>query len=156
MLGFVGSKRPLKVLTRYQTLKNEKKSKTNSIFDNETLSCTSIVVHFSSVRFLHSYFSTYSVHLQISYRKFLKNLGVTTHKEIEKLINKKIAEQTLKNNIEGISAPFPASSLSVNSKDSLRVHGNTTMRSTKVNVFSQCVSQWKSFSSLEKFSKQRV
>ena len=29
---------------------------------------------------------------EISYRKFLKNLGVTTHKEIEKLINKKIAD----------------------------------------------------------------
>ena len=26
---------------------------------------------------------------EISYRKFLKNLGVTTHKEIEELVNKK-------------------------------------------------------------------
>jgi hypothetical protein len=27
---------------------------------------------------------------EISFRKFLKNLGVTTHKELENLINKKI------------------------------------------------------------------
>ena len=32
---------------------------------------------------------------EISYRKFLKNLGVTTHQEIEKLINKKIANGEL-------------------------------------------------------------
>jgi len=35
---------------------------------------------------------------EISYRKFLKNLGVTTHKEIEKLINKKIADGELSPN----------------------------------------------------------
>tara|TARA_A100001011_G_scaffold158506_1_gene166903 strand:- start:1142 stop:1381 length:240 start_codon:yes stop_codon:yes gene_type:complete len=35
---------------------------------------------------------------EISYRKFLKNLGVTTHKEIEKLINKKIADGDLSPN----------------------------------------------------------
>ena len=35
---------------------------------------------------------------EISYRKFLKNLGVTTHKEIEKLINKKIADGELRPN----------------------------------------------------------
>ena len=35
---------------------------------------------------------------EISYRKFLKNLGVTTHKEIEKLINKKIADGELNPN----------------------------------------------------------
>ena len=35
---------------------------------------------------------------EISYRKFLKNLGVTTHKEIENLINKKIADGELSPN----------------------------------------------------------
>ena len=35
---------------------------------------------------------------EISYRKFLKNLGVTTHKEIKKLINKKIADGELRPN----------------------------------------------------------
>ena len=35
---------------------------------------------------------------EISYRKFLKNLGVTTHKELENLINKKIENGELKNN----------------------------------------------------------
>ena len=35
---------------------------------------------------------------EISYRNFLKNLGVTTHKEIEKLINKKIADGELSPN----------------------------------------------------------
>ena len=35
---------------------------------------------------------------EISYRKFLKNLGVTTHKEIEELVNKKIANGELQNN----------------------------------------------------------
>ena len=35
---------------------------------------------------------------EISYRKFLKNLGVTTHKELEDLINKKIENGELKNN----------------------------------------------------------
>ena len=35
---------------------------------------------------------------EMSYRKFLKNLGVTTHKEIEKLINKKIADGELRPN----------------------------------------------------------
>ena len=35
---------------------------------------------------------------EISYRKFLKNLGVTTHKEIEELVNKKIENGDLQNN----------------------------------------------------------
>ena len=35
---------------------------------------------------------------EISYTKFLKNLGDTTHKEIEKLINKKIADGELSPN----------------------------------------------------------
>ena len=35
---------------------------------------------------------------ETSYRKFLKNLGVTTHQEIEKLINKKIADGELRPN----------------------------------------------------------
>jgi hypothetical protein len=35
---------------------------------------------------------------EISYRKFLKNLGVTTHKEIEELVNKKIENGELQNN----------------------------------------------------------
>ena len=35
---------------------------------------------------------------EISYRKFLKHLGVTTHKELENLINKKIENGELKNN----------------------------------------------------------
>ena len=35
---------------------------------------------------------------EISYRKFLKNLGVTTHKEIENLVNKKIENGELQNN----------------------------------------------------------
>ena len=35
---------------------------------------------------------------EISYRKFLKNLGVTTHKELEDLINKKIKNVELKTN----------------------------------------------------------
>ena len=35
---------------------------------------------------------------EISYRKFLKNLGVTTHKELEDLIIKKIENGELKNN----------------------------------------------------------
>ena len=35
---------------------------------------------------------------EISYRKFLKNLGVTTHKELEDLINKKIENGELQNN----------------------------------------------------------
>ena len=35
---------------------------------------------------------------EISYRKFLKNLGVTTHQEIEKLINKKLADGELSPN----------------------------------------------------------
>ena len=35
---------------------------------------------------------------EISYRKFLKNLGVTTHQEIEKLINEKIADGELSPN----------------------------------------------------------
>ena len=35
---------------------------------------------------------------EISYRKFLKNLGVTTHQKIEKLINRKIADGELSPN----------------------------------------------------------
>ena len=35
---------------------------------------------------------------EISFRKFLKNLGVTTHKEIENLVNKKIENGELQNN----------------------------------------------------------
>ena len=35
---------------------------------------------------------------EISYRKFLKNLGVTTHQEIENLTNKKIADGELSPN----------------------------------------------------------
>ena len=35
---------------------------------------------------------------EISYRKFLKNLGVTTHQEIEKLVKKKIADGELSPN----------------------------------------------------------
>ena len=35
---------------------------------------------------------------EISYRKFLKNLGVTTQKKIEELVNKKIENGELQNN----------------------------------------------------------
>ena len=35
---------------------------------------------------------------EISFRKFLKNLGVTTHKELENLINKKIEDGELSEN----------------------------------------------------------
>ena len=35
---------------------------------------------------------------EISFRKFLKNLGVTTHKELENLINKKIDDGELSEN----------------------------------------------------------
>ena len=36
---------------------------------------------------------------EISFRKFLKNLGVTTHKELENLINKKIENGELSKEI---------------------------------------------------------
>ena len=35
---------------------------------------------------------------EVSFRKFLKNLGVTTHKELEGLINKKIEDGELSEN----------------------------------------------------------
>ena len=35
---------------------------------------------------------------ELSFRKFLKNLGVTTHKELEILINKKIEDGELSEN----------------------------------------------------------
>jgi hypothetical protein len=35
---------------------------------------------------------------EISFRKFLKNLGVTTHKELENLINKKMQDGELTEN----------------------------------------------------------
>ena len=52
---------------------------------------------------------------EISYRKFLKNLGVTTHKEIEKLINKKIADGELspKSNLD-ITANIKIDELGLN------------------------------------------
>ena len=52
---------------------------------------------------------------EISYRKFLKNLGVTTHKEIEKLINKKIANGELRpNSILDITANIKIEELGLN------------------------------------------
>ena len=52
---------------------------------------------------------------EISNRKFLKNLGVTTHKEIEKVINKKIADGELspKSNLE-ITANIKIDELGLN------------------------------------------
>ena len=52
---------------------------------------------------------------EISYRKFLKNLGVTTHKEIEKVINKKIADGELspKSNLD-ITANIKIDELGLN------------------------------------------
>ena len=44
---------------------------------------------------------------EISYRKFLKNLGVTTHKEIEELVNKKIENGELQNNCLLYTSPSP-------------------------------------------------
>ena len=35
---------------------------------------------------------------EVSFRKFLKNLGVTTHKELESLINRKIEDGELSEN----------------------------------------------------------
>ena len=52
---------------------------------------------------------------EISYRKFLKILGVTTHKEIEKLINKKIADGELRpNSILDITANIKIDELGLN------------------------------------------
>ena len=52
---------------------------------------------------------------EISYRKFLKNLGVTTHKKIEKVINKKIADGELspKSNLD-ITANIKIDELGLN------------------------------------------
>ena len=49
---------------------------------------------------------------EISYRKFLKNLGVTTHKEIEKLINKKIKKVKIYGNHK-LSKPIKISGISL-------------------------------------------
>ena len=52
---------------------------------------------------------------EISYRKFLKNLGVTTHKEIEELVNKKIENGELKNNTKlNITAQIKIDELDLN------------------------------------------
>ena len=52
---------------------------------------------------------------EISYRKFLKNLGVTTHKEIEELINKKIENGELQNNTKlNITAHIKIDELDLN------------------------------------------
>jgi len=52
---------------------------------------------------------------EISYRKFLKNLGVTTHKELEHLINKKIENGELKNNTKlNITAQIKIDELDIN------------------------------------------
>ena len=52
---------------------------------------------------------------EISYRKFLKNLGVTTHKEIEELVNKKIANGELQNNTKlNITAHIKIDELDLN------------------------------------------
>ena len=52
---------------------------------------------------------------EISYRKFLKNLGVTTHKELENLINKKIENGELKNNAKlNITAHIKIDELGLN------------------------------------------
>ena len=54
---------------------------------------------------------------EISYRKFLKNLGVTTHKELENLINKKIENGELKNNATlNITAHIKIDELGLNHK----------------------------------------
>ena len=52
---------------------------------------------------------------EISYRKFLKNLGVTTHKEIEELVNKKIENGELQNNTKlSITAHIKIDELDLN------------------------------------------
>ena len=52
---------------------------------------------------------------EISYRKFLKNLGVTTHKEIEELVNKKIENGQLQNNTKlNITAHIKIDELDLN------------------------------------------
>ena len=52
---------------------------------------------------------------EISYRKFLKNLGVTTHKELEDVINKKIENGELKNNTKlNITAQIKIDELDLN------------------------------------------
>ena len=52
---------------------------------------------------------------EISYRKFLKNLGVTTHKELEDIINKKIENGELKNNSKlNITAQIKIDELGLN------------------------------------------
>ena len=52
---------------------------------------------------------------EISYRKFLKNLGVTTHKEIEELVNKKIEHGELQNNTKlNITAHIKIDELDLN------------------------------------------
>ena len=52
---------------------------------------------------------------EISFRKFLKNLGVTTHKELENLINKKIEDGELSENSSlNITAQIKIEELSLN------------------------------------------
>ena len=52
---------------------------------------------------------------EISYRKFLKNLGVTTHKKLEDVINKKIENGELKNNTKlNITAQIKIDELDLN------------------------------------------
>ena len=52
---------------------------------------------------------------EISFRKFLKNLGVTTHKELEKLINKKIENGELnESSILNITAQIKIEELNFN------------------------------------------
>ena len=52
---------------------------------------------------------------EISYRKFLKKLGVTTHKEIEELVNKKIENGELQNNTKlNITAHIKIDELDLN------------------------------------------
>ena len=52
---------------------------------------------------------------EISERKFLKNLGVTTHKVIEELVNKKIENGELQNNTKlNITAHIKIDELDLN------------------------------------------
>ena len=52
---------------------------------------------------------------EISFRKLLKNLGVTTHKELENLINKKIEDGELSENSSlNISAQIKIEELDFN------------------------------------------
>ena len=52
---------------------------------------------------------------EISFRKFLKNLGVTTHKELENIINKKIEDGELSENSSlNITAQIKIEELSFN------------------------------------------